>query len=285
VVSVHSYEAAPSSLLRMTNDLRRGEYFGALFILGCASGLSLRIVHSIEELGWFDALIRTFGISVIVLASCIAGISLILRDNARGIRPSEIVVGIGFIILVILPIGPLSWIAVTGLSFFILLSTDVSTSRRGAIILLAATVPMLWSRILFQFFANFILAADASLVSWLLGTHRTGNLVEFADRSGQLVIFPACSSLANVSLAFLCWVTLSQLVSHRKTAFDLLWCLLACAAVIAVNVIRMTILGLSDWHYATFHNQWGDAATNVIILVLIVSISALGVRRELVRHI
>ena len=61
---------------------------------------------------------------------------------------------------------------------------------------------------LFQLFANFILAVDASLVSWLLGTHRTGNLVEFADKSGQLVIFPACSSLANVSLAFLCWVTL-----------------------------------------------------------------------------
>jgi exosortase/archaeosortase family protein len=129
------------------------------------------------------------------------------------------------------------------------------------------------------------LAADASLVSWLLGTHRTGNLVEFADRSGQLVIFPACSSLANVSLAFLCWVTLSQLVSHRKSPSDLFWCLLACIAVIAVNVIRMTILGLSDWHYATFHNEWGDATANVIILVLIVGISALGVRRELVQHI
>lgn len=285
-MSAHSYEpAARNSLLRIANDLRRGEYFGGLFILGCAGGFSSRIVHTIGEIGWVDALFRTFGISVIVLASCIAGISLILRDHTRGVRPSEIAVGVGFIILVILPIGPVSWIAVTGLSFFIILSTDVSTSRRGAIILLATTVPMLWSRMVFQFFANFILAADALLVSWLLGTHRTGNLVEFADRSGQLVIFPACSSLANVSLAFLCWVTLSQLVSHRKSASDLLWCLLACAAVIAVNVIRMTTLGLSDWHYATFHNEWGDATANVIILVLIVGISAVGVRRELVTRI
>ena len=119
------------------------------------------------------------------------------------------------------------------------------------------------------------------LVSWLLGTHRTGNLVEFADHSGQLVIFPPCSSLANVSLAFLCWVTLSQIVSHKKSNYDFLWCLLACAAVVAVNVTRMTILGLSQWHYATFHNQWSDAVTNVITLGLIVGISALGVRREL----
>ena len=285
MVSVHPYRpAARNSLLRVAN-LRRGEYFGGLFILGCASGFASRIVHSIEDIGWADALFRTFGISVVVLAACIAGISLILRDHTHGVRPSDIAVGAGFIILVILPIGALSWIAVTGLSFFILLSTDVSTSRRGAIVLLATTVPMLWSRVLFQFFANFILAADASLVSWLLGTHRTANLVEFADGSGQLVIFPACSSLANVSLAFLCWVTLSQLVSHRRSASDIFWCLLTCVAVIAVNVIRMAIFGLSDWHYATFHNQWGDATVNVIILVLIVGISALGVRRELVQRV
>jgi len=122
-------------------------------------------------------------------------------------------------------------------------------------------------------------------VSWLLGTHRTGNLVEFADKSGQLVIFPACSSLANVSLAFLCWVTLSQLVSHKSSATDLFWCLLACSSVVTVNVIRMTMLGLSDWHYSTFHNQWGDSLVNMIILILIVAIAALGVRRELVQYI
>src|ERR1700722_11009608 len=286
MVSVHSYEpAAHNSLLRVANDLRRGEYFGGLYILGCANGFASRVVHSVEEIGWSDALYGTFGVSVIVLASCVAGISLILRDQSRGVRPLEIAVGAGFIILVILPIGALSWIAVTEFSFFILLSKYSPTSRRGAIILLATTVPMLWSRMLFQFFANIILSADASLVSWLLGTYRTGNLVEFADKSGQLVIFPPCSSLANVSLAFLCWVTLSQLVSHRKSVSDLLCCFLACAAVIAVNVIRMTILGLSEWHYATFHSEWGAAIANVIILALIVGISALGVRRELVKYI
>jgi exosortase/archaeosortase family protein len=286
MVSAHSYEpAARNSLLRIANDLHRGEYFAGLFILGFASFFTSRIVHSIDEIGWSDALFSTFRISVIVLASCVAGIILILRDRTTGIRPFEIALGAGFIFLVILPIGPLSVIAATGLSLYILSSTDVTTSRRGAFILLATTVPLLWSRILFQFFANYILAADASLVSWLLGTHRTGNLVEFADKSGQLVIFPACSSLSNVSLAFLCWVTLSQLVSHRKSGSDFFWCVLACAAVVAVNVIRMTILGLSDWHYANFHNQWGNAVASIIILALIVGICAMGVRRELVKYI
>jgi exosortase/archaeosortase family protein len=196
----------------------------------------------------------------------------------------EIVLGAGFLFLVILPIGPLAWVAVTGLSLYVLLFTDVAASRQGASILLAVTVPMLWSRMLFHFFANYILTVDAWLVSWLLGTHRTGNLVEFFDKSGQLVIFPPCSSLANVSLALLCWVTFSQPVSH-KSKYDFLWCLLACTAVVAVNVTRMTILGMSEWHYATFHNEWGDAVANVVILGLIIGICALGVRHELVQRI
>jgi hypothetical protein len=273
------------SIVRIAADLHRGEYFGGLFIVGFASGFTYRIVHSIGEIGWADALFRTFGISIIVLVASVAGISLLLRDCARGIRPLELALGGGLIALVILPIGPLSWVAVTVLSLYIISSTDVDTSRRGALVLLATTVPLLWSHMFFQFFANYILAADASLVSWLLGTHQTGNLVEFADKSGQLVILPPCSSLANVSLAFLCWVTLSQIVSHRKSASDIFWCLFACASVVAANVTRMTILGLSDWHYATFHSQWGDAVANTIILVLIVVICAFGVKRELVNYI
>ncbi len=277
--------ASRGSVLRIASELRHGEYFGGLFLLACVNGLASRIIQSVNRLGWADAVFNTFDVSVIVLISCITGVSLILRDRTVGVHSLEIALGVGFVFLVILPIAPMSWVAVTGLSLYVVLTTDVPTSRRGAFILLATTVPMLWSRMLFQFFASVVLGADAALTSWLLGTHRTGTNVDFADRSGQLVILPACSSLANVSLAFLCWVTLSQLVCHRKSVYDLLWCLLACASVVAVNVTRLAILGLSQWHYATFHSQWGDAVTNLIILSLIVGLSALGVRRELFQRI
>ena len=285
-MSVCSDELAVRGFVfRTASELRRSEYFVGLFILGCASGFASRIIHSVKAIGWADVFFTTFGISLIVWLSCIAGVFLILRDRTLGVSSLEIFLGAGFIFLVILPIGALSWLAVTALSIYILVSTDVSTSRRGAFILLAATVPMLWSSLLFHFFANYILAVDASLVSWLLGTHRTGNLVGFADNSGQLVIFSPCSSLANVSLAFLCWVTLSQLVRYRKSGNGFFWCLLACAAVVAVNVTRMTILGLSEWHYAAFHNEWGDAVANIIMLSLVVGICALGVRRELFQRV
>ncbi len=138
---------------------------------------------------------------------------------------------------------------------------------------------------LFNFFATYILAADASIVGWLLGTPRTGNIVEFADKSGLLVIFPPCSSLANMSLALLCWVTISQMLHHKNSKRDLLWCALASAAVIAVNVSRMAFLGQSEWHYSNFHNDWGDGIANTITLTLVIGICALGVRRELFRRV
>jgi hypothetical protein len=259
----------------------RGEFFAALLILGCVNGLGSRIIQSVNLLGWADALLKTFEISMIVWLSCIAGMSVILRDRTGKVRSTDVAVGALFLFLVILPIGPLSWVAVTGLCLYVLVSTNDTLLRRGAIILLATSVPMLWSHVMFKFFANQILAVDASLVGWLLGTHRTGNLVEFADGSGFLVILPACSSLANVSLAFLCWVAISQVVCHKKSAYDSLWCLLACASVVSVNVTRVGLMGLNHVQYDEIHNQWGDAVANMMILGLTIGICMLGVKREL----
>jgi hypothetical protein len=268
--------------VRVAREIPRGEFFAGLFALGCVSGLASRIIQSVDRLGWMDALFNTFEISAIVLVSCAAGVSLVLRDRTVGIGSSDLAVGAGFLSLVVLPIGPLSWFAITALSLYlIVIGPNVASSRRGAFILLATTVPMLWSRLLFQFFANFILEIDASLVGWMLGTERNGAVMDFLDGSGVLVILPGCSSLANVSLAFLGWVTVSQWVAHKMSAYDLLWCLSACISVIAVNVTRLSLMGLSQSHYVSLHGPWGEAIGNTIILGLIVGFSVLGARREL----
>lgn len=270
---------------QISRELSRGEFFGGLFALGCASGLAARIIQSANRLGWGDAFFNTFEISAIVWVSCIAGVILVLQDRTVGLRSQDLVLGAGFVFLNLLPVGALSWISITALSIYVIATTGNASSRRGALILLAVTVPMLWSRLLFQFFANLILQIDASLVALTLGTHRTGDMVQFADGSGLLVILPGCSSLANVSLAILCWVTVSQIVAHRASAYDFLWCLAACISVMTVNVTRISIQGLSQWHHAAFHSQWGDTISNTIILGLILCFCLLGVRRELFHRI
>ena len=88
-----------------------------------------------------------------------------------------------------------------------------------------------------------------------------------------------------MSLAMLCWVTISQTTRHRRSAHDIVWCGLACASVIMVNITRISIMGLSDRGYQAVHGPWGDTFTNVLMLILIVGFCLLGVRRELFSRI
>jgi hypothetical protein len=266
----------------LRHSISRDEFFAGLFILGCANGLLGRIILTANFDGWMGALLG-FDLNAVVLCACLAGVSAMLSSNKDDeIQPADLAVAGSVLALVLLPIFALSWIAVTGLSLYILQFARGTPERtRGAVILLALTVPMLWSRLLFQFFAKPILDVDAMLVAGLLGTERIGNMVQFADGSGYMIVLAPCSSLANMSMAFLCWVSITQWAKHRWSAIDLLWSTLTCASVIAVNVTRISLMGVSRDHYHAIHSEMGDLVVNSIMLFLMVGFSLLGARREI----
>jgi exosortase/archaeosortase family protein len=260
-------------------SLPRNQFFAGLYILGCANGLGGNVVRSLSAGDWTGGIEN---ISVLVWFALFAGISLLFGENKEEIKRGDLAVGGIFLAFIAAPASEINWAGVTGLSFYILLfAANDSTRRRAALILLALTVPMVWSPLLFAFFSKIFLEFDATLVGTLLGTNRSGNIVAFADGSGNMIVLPACSSLHNVSLAFLGWATVTQWVEHKASWPDVIWCLLACASVIAVNVVRITIMGMSQWHYQTFHYGWGATVANAIILAFIVTFTVLGVRREL----
>jgi hypothetical protein len=267
----------------LRHSIPRDEFFAGLYILGLANGLMGRL-YSTSNFDDWTGVALSLDLNVIVLFACFAGVSPFLsndRDREQ-IRPTDVAVAAVFLMLTALPISALSWVAVTGLSFYILLFANGSPARkRGAVILLALTVPMVWSKLLFQIFAKQILDIDAFLVASLLGTDRVGNMVGLADGSGQMVVLPACSSVTNMSLGFLCLVSITQWAEHRWSAVDVFWSLLACLSVIAVNVTRISLMGLSHWHYEVFHSELGNVIANFIILGLMVGFSVLGARREL----
>jgi hypothetical protein len=51
--------------------------------------------------------------------------------------------------------------------------------------------------------------------------------------------------------------------------------------VIAVNVTRISLMGLSHRHYELIHGELGDMVANSIMLCLMIGFSVLGARREL----
>ena len=262
-------------------SIPRNEFFAGLYILGLANGLVERGFSTAHFDNWAGVLL-SLDINVIVLFACFAGLSAIFYDNWEQIRPTDLAVAAVFLVFTAIPIFAFSWVAVTGLSLYILLFANGSAAlKRGAVILLALTVPMLWSQLLFQLFAKIILDVDAWLVASLMGTDRVGNMIGFVDASGYMVVLPACSSLANMSLAFLCWVSITQWAEHRWSGWDILWSLLVCISVITVNVTRISLMGLSHEHYHMIHGDLGDMVANFIMLTLMIGFSVLGVRREL----
>ena len=264
-----------------SSPISRNEFLAAVCLFTFINGLWSRTIHSTLRSGWIDGALRTFDTSVIVWLACFLGVSLVLREKSDQVKHLDFGVGILAIALASLPIGGLSWFALSLICVYILAISGRGSARaRGAIILLAATVPMLWSLMLYQFFANLILNIDASLISWLLGTDRSGNMVQFLQGPDYLVILPACSSLANTSLAFLCWIVLSQSVGHRWSPRDLLWCALSCISVISLNVLRMSLMGVGYGFYELIHGPLGNGVSNLLITGVALTICLIGLRRE-----
>ena len=104
---IHNYAPAESAVVQFS----RAEFFAGLFILGCANGLIVPMEQSIAELGWLGGIFSTFNISVIVLVACVSGVSLISRNRTDELRSVDVGVGAVFLMLVILPVGQLSWLA------------------------------------------------------------------------------------------------------------------------------------------------------------------------------
>ena len=134
---------------------------------------------------------------------------------------------------------------------------------------------MYWSPLVFSLMSGVILQVDAILVSLVLGTARFGNSVAFADGWGYFYIAPPCSSLANVSLAFLCWVLVTQSLGTARSA-GLRYCLLAAAAVVAINVTRLALIGLSRSHYELIHGPVGNVIAGWITFAVIFAICLYG---------
>jgi len=266
---------------RLLSSIPRNEYFAALFIVGCFNGLGVQIIETLRSSGWGDAVFSTFGISAIVWIACYAGIRLILEQCSETLHTKDIIIGLPVLALFALPAGGLSWLAISILGLYVILfSVPSSALWRGAVILLATTVPMFWSHILFRYFGDLILSIDASLVGFLLRTGSHGNVIPFVDGSGSLIIMPYCSSFSNVWLAFLGWLLISQWQPRRLTFTDICRCFAAAASVISVNVTRIGLMGLSQWHFSVIHNQWGDTITNLLILCITFAICLLGMKHE-----
>ncbi|MGF9763377.1 hypothetical protein AAII07_50420 [Microvirga sp. 0TCS3.31] len=260
----------------------RNELFAGLAVVGFVNGISERVSHAVADTGIAAALVSTFDISAIVWVAWVLSLVFLLRSPMQPVSRSDWFVASVALLAFFGPVAPLSWLALAGLAIHMLrTSPHSSLLHRGAWILLAVTVPMFWSRLLFAILSDTILQGDAVLVGWLVGTPRSGNAIQLADGSGYLWIAPSCSSLANVSLAILCWVTVSKGVGRSGSLWDVGWVVLTCAAVVAINVTRISLIGFYPAYFDLLHGPVGATVASWLTLGITVAICLFAVRRDL----
>jgi hypothetical protein len=269
--------------------MRRDQFFCGLVILAAANGLGALVVTNIVTQGWFEALLGLFGVSAVVWVACFAASGLLYSGKlGEVITFPDAVIGLGVLSLTILPFAKFSWLALTVLSLYMLcIAPAGSPRRRGALIALAVTGPMLWGPALMEVFGTQILRADAILVSTLIRADRVGNIFSGAIGPDGLpthfAVGPQCSSLHGMSIAVLAWITISNTLGSAWSGRYLAWGLLAAVSVLAVNVSRMSLIGLFPAYYATIHGSPGYEIAGWLSLTLVVAISLLGIRREVLR--
>jgi exosortase/archaeosortase family protein len=269
--------------------MNRDQFFCGLLILAAANGLVNPVMTSVVTEGWPNALLGSFGVSVMVPIACFAASALLHRSRlGEAITIPDAVIASVVLSLTILPLARFSWLALTVLSLYMLSVAPAGSPRqRGACIALAVTGPTLWGPTLMEVFGPPILKADAILVSTLIGTDRVGNIFSGAIGSDgsptHFAIYPACSSLHGMSIAVLAWITISNTLGSAWSARYLVCGLLAVVSVLAVNVSRLSLIGLFPAYFSTIHGSPGNEIAGWLSLTLIVAISLFGIGREALR--
>jgi exosortase/archaeosortase family protein len=264
--------------------VQRRHLFCGLAMMAFANGVSDRVGEALGQDSVLSAAFATFGVSIVVWGALLAAVWLFLHAEREPARNADVAVAVLAAIAFLLPIPPLSWLALTGVAAYLACTVPDGPMRRAAIILGATTVPMFWARLLFAALSGPILAIDANLVSWIVGTQSDRNMIPFADGSGVLFLEPACSSLTNVSLVLLCGVLVVKVYDQPWSAGRIQAVIAACFAAIAINIFRMSLIGVFPAYYDVIHGPVGATLAEWLTIIAVASIYAGGMRTDEPAH-
>ncbi len=257
--------------------IRRDEFYTGLLFMGFANGLVEKILHEVAADGLAASAFHTFGISVFEWAAIGAGLALLWGADPRPLRRFDFAVGALAAISFLVPVPALALVAVSAICLYLVVAAQTPQPLgRGARILLAATLPLLWVRLLLATVGNIFMSADATMVGLVVGTPVNGNAIQFADGSGFMVLGPDCSSLTNVSIAILCMVLFVEVKGCRWSWRIARFAVMGCAAAVAVNIARVSLIGLYPQYFSLLHGPVGATIADWTTILAILTICSRG---------
>jgi hypothetical protein len=185
--------------------------------------------------------------------------------------------------LLLLPTGRSIWIASTGMAAYWWVQSRGDLKLRAAAIILAAlSIQELWGRVLFHLVAYPLLCVEAAIVGSILEIIRPGTVwqdnVITGPSGNSILLYEPCSAFHNLSLAMLCWVTLSRLRHQGGILRDFRTGLAVGLTMVSWNVARLCLMAwdLDLYHY--WHDGSGTQIFELGASISILSLSLYGLK-------
>ena len=176
--------------------------------------------------------------------------------------------------------------SITLFSFYLFVRDrhDLNTRAAGTVGA-AVAVQAVWAPLVFSKISFLLLQIDAGVVGWLVsqfvpGASWSGTVVNTPSGHNVAITSP-CASFHNLSLASLCWVTLSMLNRPYWVKSDVYIGLVAALIQFGFNVWRLVFVCLSLPMYEFWHEGFGKhifSAVATACAIIFVQISL--VRRD-----
>jgi hypothetical protein len=153
-----------------------------------------------------------------------------------------------------------SAITLFALYLFVRDPRDLNTKAAGTVAA-AVAIQAVWAPLIFSKISFLLLRIDAGVVGWLVslvvpGASWSGTVVS-TPSGHDVAIYEACASFHNLSLASLCWVTLSMLHRPYWVKSDVYIGLVAALIQFGFNVWRLVFVCLSLPMYEFWHEGVG----------------------------
>jgi hypothetical protein len=202
-------------------------------------------------------------------------------DLAPAARSRDFLVTAALCLLVFLPTSRMIWVAATGIAIYLwLVSAGDLKLRAAGIVIAALSAQELWGHVLFNLFASLLLRAETALVGTMLEAARPGTVWQdnaiMGPNGHGIIIIGSCSSFHNLSLAMLCWVTVSRLRHQDWLVHDFVIGGTIGVTMILFNVARLCLMGWNVDLYHYWHDGIGAEIFAIGASLTILSISLYG---------
>lgn len=268
-----------------TDTLRRfgrAQLFALVIAVLAPNAVAAKVLQSFWETGAGPTIGSGLGVSWTFWLAAAACLRLAWTEAPAPIRAFDVWLAAGCVVAALVPISQASGLACTGLGLALLLDRRSGVRlKAAALVLLAISIQVLWSRLMMLFFIGPIADFDAHAVGLLIQRPVVGNEVMFVDGSQKMSILAACTSVQNVSLALMLYVAIVRTVRPSPRIAEL-WALLGLfATVVVINLGRLVLMAQSAPMFEMMHGGVGWSLAEAAITVAVLAWALASVRREI----